>query len=276
MSGTATTRILASIVVVLSVTAHARAEVGGELAAVGAEAKPTPVRVGTSADYRPLTFEEDGKIRGVESEFAEALSKELGLPFQLVKLPWPELIPALREGKIDVIMSGMSITDERSAAVSFADPYLQVGQMALIRKEDRIRFDDPAAMHAEGMRVGVHAKTTGEQFAREKLKAAEIVSHASIEEAIDALRKGQLDFVVHDAPTIWRVVGRPKHEDPELTGLYQPLTEEYLAWAVRKDAGAFRKRLNQALAGWRASGRLEQILDHWITVRKVTIHVAPR
>jgi len=240
------------------------------------EANPTPVRVGTSADYPPLDFEENGKIVGIEPEFAAQLSQDLGVPFEIVQLPWTDLIPSLRAGKIDVIMSGMSITDERSELVSFCDPYLQVGQMALIRKQDRTRLDDPAAMRAEGVRVGVSKKTTGEAFAREKLKSAKIVVYPSIEEAIAALRKGELDYVIHDAPTIWRVVGRPPHEDPDLVGLYRPLTDEYLAWAVRKDDDGFRKRLNSALSEWRKSGQLEHIIDHWITIRKVSIELAPR
>jgi len=240
------------------------------------DTKATTLRVGTSADYRPLIFKEDGKVVGIEADFAELLSKDLGVELNLVEVPWTDLVPALRESRIDVIMSGMSITDKRSELVSFTDPYAQIGQMALIRRQDVERLRDPAAMQAEGVRVGVHEKTTGEKFARSKLKRAKILAYPSIEDAIQALRKGKLDFVVHDAPTIWRVVGRPGYEDPELVGLYRPLTDEHLAWAVRKDDEVLRKRLSDALAKWRESGQLEQILDRWVTIRKVTVEISPK
>jgi ABC-type amino acid transport substrate-binding protein len=238
--------------------------------------KPTPLRVGAAADYRPLVFKENGKIVGIEADFAENLSKELGIAVDFVEVPWTDLIPALREHRIDVIMSGMSVTDERSELVSFADPYMQVGQMALIRRQDVDRLRDPAAMQAEGVRVGVQEKTTGEAFAHSKLKRAKVVAFASIEEAIQALRKGDLDFVVHDAPTIWGVVGRPGREDPDLVGLYRPLTDEYLAWAVGREDEGLRKRLNSALAKWRESGQLDHILDRWVTIRKMTVEISPK
>jgi ABC-type amino acid transport substrate-binding protein len=240
------------------------------------KAKPTPLRVGVTADYRPLAFKENGKIVGIEADFAADLSKELGVAVSFVEVPWADLIPALREHRIDIIMSGMSVTPERSELVSFADPYMQVGQMALIRRQDVDRLRDPAALQAEGIRVGVQEKTTGEAYARTNLKRAKVVTFASIDEAIQALRKGDLDVVVHDAPTIWGVVGRPGHEDPDLVGLYRPLSDEYLAWAVRKDDEGLRKRLNGALAKWRKSGQLDHVLDRWVTIRKITVEISPK
>ena len=256
-------------------TAIALSITPGVAAAQEAAEDTAALRVGIATNYAPLAFAENGHIAGVEADFAQKLPAELGVKVTIVEIPWEEMIRALQDRRIDVIMSGMSITDERSELVSFTDPYLQVGQMALIRKKDRIRFDDPAAMRAEGVRVGVHANTTSEQFARAKLKGAKVVPYASIEEAIADLRKGDLDFVIHDAPTIWRVVGRPKHEDPDLTGLYQPLTEEYLAWAVRKDDEALRQRLNGVLRRWKETKQIDTVLDKWITVRKETISVKP-
>src|SRR5262245_11470139 len=86
---------------------------------------PTSLRVGTSGDYAPLTFVEGGQLKGVEIDFANELAKETGRKLELVQMPFVELIPALEGGKIDVIMSGMSVTSERKEKVEFTDPYLQ-------------------------------------------------------------------------------------------------------------------------------------------------------
>jgi hypothetical protein len=77
--------------------------------------------------------------------------------------------------------------------------------------------------------------------------------------ADSAAIKGEIDAFVHDAPTIWSTVGRPLNEDEELTGLYRPLTHEYLAWAVKKDGGeALRDFLNAALVRWQPGTRFPQ------------------
>jgi ABC-type amino acid transport substrate-binding protein len=88
---------------------------------------------------------------------------------------------------------------------------------------------------------------------------------------VQALRDKRIDYFVHDAPTIWRIVGGLLSTETELTGLYRPLTEEYLAWAVRKDDAALADQLNTALAQWRAEGRLDVVLDSWIRVRRIEV-----
>lgn len=234
---------------------------------------PSILRVGIATVYPPLAFKENGEIKGVEVDFAHQLAKDLGLELTFVELPWTGLIPALTEGRVDVIMSGMSITEERSKLVDFTQPYLRVGQMALIRKADYQRLRGSAAMNQPTSRVGFQTGTTGEAFVRRKLTRAQLKGFATPEEGIAALRAGEIDFFVHDAPTIWRETGGFDKKAPDLIGRYTPLTEEYLAWAVRKDDGPLRDRLNAELLHWRENGQLDAILDHWIRVRKVTIEI---
>lgn len=233
------------------------------------------IRAGVSPDYPPVAFEQDGEVRGIEADLAFRLEPDFGVEVEFVPMKFDELIPALEAGKIDVIMSGMSITIDRRARVDFTEPYKQVGQMALIRKKDRARRSDPAAMKAEGVRVGVQRETTGELYARGNLEKASIKTYESADRGIAALRKGEIDYFIHDAPTIWHTVGRPRHEDPDLTGLYRPLTEEHLAWAVKKDNGELRGFLNAALAHWKRTGEIDAIVDRWITVRRVAVEVTP-
>jgi polar amino acid transport system substrate-binding protein len=234
---------------------------------------PARLRVGISTDYAPIAFKEGGEIKGVEADFAHQLTADYGTAIELVETSWNELIPALQENKIDVIMSGMSVTADRKAKVDFVQPYKRVGQMVLIRKADITRLSEPAAMTAKGARVGVETYTTGEAYARGHLPKAAITAFATVEEGIAALRKGEIDFFVHDAPTIWRVVGRPATEDPDLTGLYRPLTDEGLAWAVRKGDAKTRKFLDAALARWRKDGTLQSIVDRWVPVKKIAVKV---
>jgi polar amino acid transport system substrate-binding protein len=230
-----------------------------------------PLRVGTAADYAPLSFLEQGEIRGVELDFARRLAADLRRAPEIVHTPWAELIPALREGRIDIIMSGMSITEDRSELVRFCAPYLQVGQMALIRSAEFSERSAVGAISRSTSRVGFIVRTTGEQFARAELAKAKLVGLPTIDEGVAALRAGKIDYFVHDAPTIWRVVGGFGSDETELIGLYTPLTDEHLAWAVRKDDTELAERAGAALEAWKREGFVEEVLDRWIPVRKISV-----
>jgi len=230
-------------------------------------ALPSTLRIGTSASYPPLTFKADGKLQGVEADLATAVGETLKVKTQLVELAWDELIPALNNGKIDVIMSGMSVTDDRSKQILFTEPYMRIGQMALIRTADLVEWARPTALFVKGARVGVKAGTTGEAFARADLPNAVIVNFDSIEQGTDALVAGKIDIFIHDAPTIWRLTANTATEKAGLMGLYRPLTEEYLAWAVRKKDTALADALNGALDSLKKDGTLNRVMGKWIPVQ---------
>ncbi len=101
------------------------------------------LRVGTSANYPPLTFRQDDKLVGMEIDLAEAVGKQLNVQIELTTLPLEELIPALNNDKIDVIMSGLSITEARSRKALFTDPYMEIGQMGIIRIDDLVEWSQP-------------------------------------------------------------------------------------------------------------------------------------
>jgi len=232
---------------------------------------PGELKVGAATNYPPIIFEQDGKVAGVEADLARKLGEELPTKITFVVLEWDELWPALRDKKIDVVMSGVSITDRRSQLVSFTDPYLRVGQMSLIRKSEMAKLSAPEAMNQPGRRVGVEKNTTGEAYARRHLDKAVIVPYDSVDLALAGLRGGDVDYFIHDAPTVWRVVGRPPKEDPELVGLYRPLTDEYLAWAVRKsDASTLGVLLDAKIDEWQKNGQLQAVIDRWIPVTKIS------
>lgn len=231
------------------------------------------LRVGTTGTYPPFSFKKDGALQGIEIDFARALAKELGRKLELVQVPLPDLIGEANAGRIDVIMSGVSITKERAERIAFTKPYLQVGQMALVRDKDVLRFRDRDAINAKGVRVGVERSTTGSKFAEQELRNAQIVEFASKEDGLAALRAGDVDVFIHDAPFVWRVTGSPQNPNQHVSGIYTPLTDEHLAWAVRKGNTELLTRLDEIVEKWKKNGEIESVLDKWIKVRKISIPV---
>lgn len=225
----------------------------------------SPLRVGVSLTYAPLIFENDGQIVGIEADLARLVGKALGRRIHFERYPFPELIGALERGEVDVIMSGMSITPERDERVRFTIPYMQVGQLALIRSSDIARFGRIHLIRRPGARIGYKRSTTGERFVATQLTRSRSFAFDSVDAGVRSLRAGRIDYFIHDAPTVWRLAGDPTSRD--LQGLYHPLTDEHLAWAVRSDNTELLRLLNTALAHFKREGLIEPIVDRWIPVR---------
>ncbi len=228
-------------------------------------ALPGDLRVGVHTDYPPLVFESSGRIVGVEADLAHRVGEELGRRIRFVPMERSELIEALEAGRIDVIMAGLSITPERRRRVRFIEPYVRVGQMAMIRRSRVPTLGPPSQLRRAGMRVGFVAGTTGETLVRGSLREARPVALDSVAAAEQALREGRIDFFIHDAPTAWRLGMDLQERD--LMGLYRPLTEEWLAWAVRPGDRDLALRLDALARRWRVDGSVERILNTWVPVR---------
>jgi ABC-type amino acid transport substrate-binding protein len=238
-----------------------------------ATALPAELRVGITPNYPPLALKDGGALKGVEVDFSVLLGKQLGVQIKMVELPWEELIPALVDGKIDIIMSGMSITAARTEYIDFTVPYMTIGQMALVRKVELPRRRDQSDLDLPTSKVGVLQNTTGDYYARRSLKQASVMGFTTVEEGVAALRSGQIDFFLSDAPTIWQITSRGAVENQDLGGIYRPLTTEYLAWGVRQGDDVLRRQLNTTLLNWEQAGQIHDVLDDWINTRRVTLQM---
>ncbi len=223
------------------------------------------LRVGVTANYPPLVSKVDGELAGIEIDLAEDVGRELGKRMQFVDLPWEQLIPALVNGEIDVIMSGMSITAGRKQKISFTESYLHIGQMAITRIKDIQKLGSVSALLNAPITVGFESGTTGETFVKTNMANAKPQAVASIDAGVAALRSREIDAFIHDAPTAWRIGSDPAYQD--LIGLYWPLTDENLGWGVRISDEALRTALNEQLAAMKKDGRLSRTTRKWIKVR---------
>jgi len=222
------------------------------------------LRVAISPDFPPLAQKGlVGAPVGLEVDFANQIGRELGKQIIFIEAPWSELISLLLANHADVIMSGMSITKERAEVVNFTGPYAEVGQMALVRAKDASSFSNPQAFTSTTSKVGFVQQTTGEWAARAIFLRAKLLAQPTIDQGITALRNGEIDVFIHDAPTVWRTAGNPNEKD--LKGLYWPLTKEPLAWAVRKEDEPLRFALSRIVTQWRDSGQLQLFIKRWVT-----------
>lgn len=104
------------------------------------------LRIGITPNTPPIIYKDKNDIVGVEADLARKLAAELGKSPKFISLKWEDQIPALLDGRTDIIMSGMTITELRSMRINFSQPYLKIGQMALIRLEDVSKYRNPYAI----------------------------------------------------------------------------------------------------------------------------------
>jgi polar amino acid transport system substrate-binding protein len=223
------------------------------------------LRVGVAPDYRPISFKENGHLAGIEIDLAQQIGKETGRRIKFVELPFSDLMQALLDDRVDVLMAGLSVTEERSLTVRFIEPYMHSGQMALIRAEDIQRLGGLDAIYDAHARIGFEENTTGAEFAREVLSEQKLEPYTTVDDGVRALRAGEIDVFIHDAPTVWRIGGAT--DETQLVGLYAPLTEESLAWAVRPTDEALAETLDALVRQWKKNGTLQGILNRWISQR---------
>jgi ABC-type amino acid transport substrate-binding protein len=228
-------------------------------------ASDKPLRVGTAADTPPLAFLQDGKVVGMEADFARLLQTQLGQPLQFQVLPAADLLPALQRGDIDMAMSGLVVTEARAQQVDFAQSYLQAGQMPIIRTDDVLRFRNPVSLLQGGFRVGFVADSAGAAYVKTQMSNATPVSCSNAEECLQGLLSKRVDVFVDAASTSWLIATQPRYS--ALLSLYRPLTEEPLAWAVNKNNPQLRERLSAALQAMQQTQMFEHILNRWIPVR---------
>lgn len=225
------------------------------------------LKVGVSSHYNPLAFREHDELQGLEIDFARSLAQELGKELVIKEYRWELLFNALEDREIDIIMSGVSITEERTQRFYFALPYTQIAQMAVIRSQDAQHLAPPEALHSGNYVVGYSVGTTGESYVQNNHTGKSAGFKTNIE-GVAALRQGKIDYFVHDAPTIWNLAnGSNGSGTSDLLGLYRPLTQESLAWVLNTKELTLANEVNSILERWKNNGYLNQVIKKWIPVR---------
>jgi ABC-type amino acid transport substrate-binding protein len=228
------------------------------------------LRVGVTTTSPPFVFKQSGEIVGLDADMAREFARFIGKTLRFVDLEWDDQIPALLENRTDIIMSGMSITNMRKMSIAFSQPYYRSGLMAMVRKAEANRF--PVSFYgllgqAPAMRFGVVKGTTGEAYVNNNFASAQkITAYSSTREALDALLTpvlvNRIDVFVQDGPILLMMLAQ--NQSADLTVLPSPLTDEYLAWGMRKTDPGLKESADRFLESIAKNGQLESIVKRWI------------
>ncbi len=201
------------------------------------------LKVGFEAGYLPFEMaDKKGRFIGFDIDMAKEMAKSMGVKFVPVNTAWDGIIPALITKKFDIIISGMTATQERNLKINFADPYIIVGQTILLNKRNAGKVKSYKDLNDPKYTVASKLGTTGEQAIKRLIPKAKYKSFESESEAALEVLNGKADATIYDLPfcaTFMAQQGAGK-----LIFLDEPFTFEPLAWAIRKGDPDFMNWLN--------------------------------
>ena len=221
------------------------------------------LHVGFEAGYMPFEMtDKKGNYIGFDMDMAREMAKAMGVKFVPVNTAWDGIIPSLVTKKFDIIMSGMTITQERNLRVNFADPYIVVGQTVLVNKKHEGVVKSYKDLNDPKYVLTSRLGTTGEQAIKRLISKATYKSFEAEAEAALEVLNGKADALVYDLP--FCAVFYAQHGGENMIFLDEPFTYEPLAWAIRKGDPDFLNWLNNFLRQVRNDGRYDKMYNKWI------------
>ena len=233
-----------------------------EAASTSAAAELTTVEAGkltmaTNATFPPYEMTTDsGEIEGIDVDTAKAIAEKLGLELQIDDMDFDAALLSVQQGKADIVMAGVTVTDERKAVMDFSDSYATGIQSIIVPNGSDIASPDDLA----GKKIGTQRGTTGYIYCSDDFGDDAVVASDDGLPAVQALNNGQVDAVVIDnAPATEYVAA-----NPGLVILDTSYAEEDYAIGMAKGS-ALEDAVNAALEELKADGTLQSIVDKYIT-----------
>ena len=232
-----------------------------EAASTSAAAELTTVEAGkltmaTNATFPPYEMTTDsGEIEGIDVDTAKAIAEKLGLELQIDDMDFDAALLSVQQGKADIVMAGVTVTDERKAVMDFSDSYATGIQSIIVPEGSDITSPDDLA----GKKIGTQRGTTGYIYCSDDFGDDAVVAYDDGLTAVQALKNGQVDAVVIDnAPATEYVAA-----NPGLVILDTSYAEEDYAIGMAKGS-ALEDAVNAALEELKADGTLQSIVDKYI------------
>jgi len=224
--------------------------------------KSKQLRVGFESGYLPFDMtNKSGKYMGFDIDLGKALAKSMGVKWVPVNTAWDGIIPALVTDKFDIIIGGMTITQERNLSINFTHPYIVVGQAVLLNKKHAGTVTSYKDLNDPKYTICSRLGTTGEQAAKKLLPRANYKSYESEAEAGMEVIQGNVDALIYDLPFIEKM--QAQHGAGKTIALGTPFTYEPLAIGVRKGDPDFLNFLNNFLVQYRGDGKWQRSYNKW-------------
>ena len=240
----------------------------------------------TNAAFPPYEYKDGDKIVGIDAEIAAAIAEKLGMKLEIVDVDFGAVLTGVAEGKYDMGMAGITVTDKRKESMDFSNTYATGIQVIIVKDgssiatlDDLWNFDengDPVSLKNPDIKIGVQQDTTGDIYSSssisgwgfndlnddESIKTDRVVRYKTGAEAISALKTGKVDCVIIDNEPAKSFVAA-NDGIHILEGDNEYAIEDY-AICVDKGNTELLNKINQALADLKADGTIDRIINKYI------------
>ncbi len=220
------------------------------------------LRVGTSGGQPPFTVKsKDGSLIGYEIDLARLLANAMKVDLELVEMPFAELLDALEEGKVDVVMSGMTMTPERNLRAAFVGPYIVSGKSILTKDKTLAKADEAGDIDQANLTIVALANSTSQKFVETFMPRAKLVTTKQYDEGVQMVLNDEATALVADYPICALSVMR--HGDKGLVTLAEPLTIEPIGIAISPGDSLLLNLIENYLGALEAVGVLDELEEKW-------------
>ena len=220
--------------------------------------EPGKLIMSTNAAFPPYEMTTDsGEFEGIDIETAQAIADKLGLELQIDDMDFDAALLAVQQGKSDMVMAGVTVTDERQNVMDFTDSYATGIQSIIVKEDSDIASVDDLA----GKKIGTQRGTTGYLYCSDDFGDENVVAYDNGLTAVQMLNNGQVDCVVIDNAPAKEFIAA----NPGLKLLDTAYVEESYAIGIGKGNTELKDAINTALEELKADGTLQAIVDKYIT-----------
>ena len=250
--GGSASSVASSVASSASSAAASTSAAAGELTTVEAG----KLTMATNAAFPPYEMTTDaGDFEGIDIETAQAIADKLGLELQIDDMDFDAALLSVQQGKADIVMAGVTVTDERKAVMDFSDSYATGIQSIIVPEGSDIASPDDLA----GKKIGTQRGTTGYIYCSDDFGDENVVAYDDGLTAVQALNNGQVDAVVIDNAPAQEFIAA----NPGLKILDTSYAEEDYAIGVAKNS-PLEDAVNSVLEELKADGTLQAIVDKYI------------
>ncbi|MGJ8454671.1 basic amino acid ABC transporter substrate-binding protein [Pseudothermotoga sp. U03pept] len=218
------------------------------------------ITVGTSADFPPFEYIENGQFVGFDMDLMREIAKLANLELKFVDMSFDSLIPALRAGQIDVAAAAMTITDERRQVVDFSKPYWTADQSIIVKADSDLTI---TVLFQKG-KIGVQTGTTGDLWCTDNLVGKGLLPEKNLKRydtfvlALSDLLNGNIDAIVLDSPVGNRFAAV---KPVKVVGVI--VTGEQYGIVVKKGNKELLDKINSALEVLIETGKMAELIDKY-------------
>lgn len=240
--------VIVALTMVVSLSACTKKTDASTASALDKIKKSKKLVLGTSADYAPYEFHKtvDGKdtIIGFDIAIAKEVAKDLGVELEIKDVKFDGLLAALQSGNVDMVMAGMTPTEERKKNVDFSKVYYTAVQEIIVRTEDKDKFN--SIDDFKGKKIGVQKGSLQEEIAKDQMKDSELKSLGKVTDLVLELKNKKVDAIIVEKPVADAYVS--KNLDMTLSKAKVKESEDGgSAVAIKKGSEDFVNAVNKTL-----------------------------